>query len=392
VRLVTNLTWKCAALAFVAVLGAWARGSLVCAPLPTSDDVHRYVHEGRLAQHHLALPYWLPPAALTPVADDGETALVNHKTIKAAYWPGVTLGFAGLTAIADGAGIRPVQLWRLCLLCIDMVVVVWLWRVCGRGAAALWWLHPLWWIEAISAVHIDAAGAALMMMCLLAVRQQRAVWAAIALGMAIHAKPIALLWLLAGPRQVRVGAVVVALCLWVPHLAVHGPLMPPGLLAYAEHWEASPLLYRALEWPWRGLFEARAAANIYAHLWVDAHGVVVEQAGHAWLTWGAPHADAHRLLLDHRVIAKGASLCLWALSVVCSTRVARTIDDDTERFAWVGLVGVGAWLLLTPTLHPWYALWLLPSLVALLHHQKRVVRMVWWLCLVISVGVLVLYA
>jgi hypothetical protein len=216
-----------------------------------------------------------------------------------------------------------------------------------------------------------------LVLVLVLVQRGRIGAAGVALAMAVHAKPVALAWLLFASPRLRLFAAIGVVALWLPHLWMRGPLMPPGLLAYAAHWSASPLLYGWLEAPWLSWFEERARSGSYAHLWLDSNGVRLEQAGLTWWSMGQPSMSAPRLLLDHRVIAKVLAAALWIAGTTWLWR--RQQPSDVDRLAAGGTGALALWLLLTPTMHPWYALWLLPGLVWLSRAQ-----LVWWMAAAIT--------
>lgn len=345
----------------LALLGL--RAVAVCASPSLSDDQYRYVHEGRAQRVGLATPYATPPAAITPLPDDGTTARVNHPDVPAAYPPGSELVLWLTVSLGDALG-RPMLALRALLVGADVLV---LWLLFRRRQAAplafvLYGAHPLPLLEIVVGAHLDGLGVAAL---LAAVLTSRPVLKGVLIGLATHAKPIAALGLVALPwrrcKRVLAGALVgFALAVAapaLPHVLAGAPLSR-GLLEYATRWRAAPFLYGALEAPLRPAFAARAAAGRYAHLhvtlspWRDA-GWLVEDAGVPLASLGAGKISARPLLLDAAFFGR---LLAGALLAMVAVVIARSRASPEGK---VGAALAALWLL-APTVHPWYLTWLVP--------------------------------
>jgi hypothetical protein len=279
-----------------------ARAPLIGTPALLSDDVYRYLFEGRalLAGHN---PFVSPPAALAGF-EEPLRALVNHPEIPTIY-PPVALGwFVALGAL--GAGVTGAQ----ALAALADVATVGALIAAGptaRRGALLYALHPLAALESASGAHLEAPAVAL------------AAWACVwgrggpALGLlAAGTKllPIALLPPLArraGPLWTTVGALAAGAALialtW-PVLDA-GPALLDAFTNYARRWSFNGFSWPAARW---------LLGDVGGRIALASAGAVA--AAVAW--W-------------------------WA--------------GDRPAVAWLAIAT--AFLLITPTAHPWYALWML---------------------------------
>lgn len=322
-----------------------------------SDDEHRYVHEGRAQRIGLATPYRVPPAALKPPDDDGTSARVNHPDIPAAYPPGTELYFLGTVALGDAIG-APRLPMRAGLLAADVAVLLWLFRLRRRHPAAYLWygLHPLPILEIALSRHVDALGALFVFAAV--VLAARPALAGTLVGLAMHVKPIGALAILGVARGQRrhaaLAAAAVAVAVALPHLAAGSPLSA-GLVEYATRWRASPLVYAALEAPLRPTFDARARAGVYthAHISVRPPAFVLEEAGVVFVAIGSDVPLGRKVLIDAGLCARLLAGALLVLAVLAIARLATSAATRTAG-------ALSAFALLTPTLHPWYLLWLVP--------------------------------
>lgn len=318
----------------------WGGGALMRAvllPLPPhySDDVWRYLWDGWV-QLQGVNPYAHPPAApaLEPLRTAWHT-LVNHPEIPTIYPPGAQLAFLALAALGPS-----VLLTKLAWVVADLGVAAVLDRLTPRPsgtaspALVLWLWSPLVIVEVAWSGHLEPLGILPMMGAVWLARRASArpgakggdldggapsdgwrdrrapaLWAGALLGIggAVKLAPLAALpalWRRRGAMAV-LGAAAALLVVAVPYLGAGPAALTEGLRTYAARWSFHPGLFRLLEAA-LGDGGARAAA---------AAAVIGIALTATWRGWS----------LDRTL--------LWTL---------------------------GAALLLSPTLHPWYVLWVLP--------------------------------
>ena len=288
-----------------------------------SDDFWRYLWDGRV-QLAGVNPYLHAPSAaeVAPLRPPWHGA-INNPDVPTIYPPGAQLAFLLLAAV--GGGVLPLKLlWTACDLAAGAV----LGRVaaatgrCRRRVLLLWLWSPLLVVETAWNAHLEALGllgVALALAFAAGVRRRgppgvapprpkpALAGAALAWAAMVKVAPAAAVPVLArrlGPRAVAAFGLACA-ALTLPYLGA-GAALGEGLATYARHW-------RFMEGPF-ALLEA-----------------------------ALPGPTAPRLAAAALVVA------VVAVATVRAWSLERSL-------LWI----LGAGLLLTPTLHPWYALWILP--------------------------------
>lgn len=292
--------------AHIAALALVLRLPMLIATPSLSDDVWRYLHDGR-AQLAGVSPYAFAPADPATQSFRGpEHPRINHPTLVTIYPPIAQKAFL-LNAWA-GSGLLS---WRLLLLACELVLIATLGaflKMRGRPVTnlVLYAWHPLAVVEATGSAHLEPIGLALMSAGLLAAAFGRDVRAGILIGLSIAVKfltaPLLLICdLLRTPRTVLAAltTLLVAYALFASSVGLLG-----SLGTFAVQWQANAGLY--------ALF--------------------------------ALVLDGYR-----------ARIAVATLLVCAALLIKRTRALDEER---AGMF-VFALLLLSPVVHPWYILWLL---------------------------------
>jgi len=319
--------------------------------LRTSDDVHRIAWEGTVILHG-ASPYAYAPDApeLEPLVRAAPQlhAAVNHREVPASYPPlvqAVGVVAAGLAPGLDDpdSSARTVRaLFALAdLLALVPLVALLRRRGLPDGLALAWGWCPLAAFEIAGAGHLEALALAPLLGALALAERSRSrsaeVGAAALFALAVLAKilPIVLLpWFARGAgaegsllrpllRALLVVAfVVLGFAPFLPHVSgLHGAErgVLSGLGEYAFRWDGLNLVHRYVEGAW-------AREHPYDHEWTDPRRLARATLALLWLAWAA--------------------------------RTWRR-ERDPARAA---LDLFGAWIVVTPILHPWYALWCVPWL------------------------------
>lgn len=275
------------------------RGVLLASPPTLSDDLFRYLWEGR-ASLGGENPYLTPPADPAWPADPIRSQ-VNHPTISSIYPPLAQWLFAGLGAIAYD----PLSIKGFMGLCDALVAAVLGSILAGRGrslsGAWLYALHPLSAVESAGSGHLEPAA---LLCVVLAIRAwdrggSGAVWAGLGANLKLLPGVMMLTLLRRDPKRLLIVGVITAAAL-APFLDA-GALLGRGLGTYAEHWSFNGSLFPIFDW----LF--------------------------------AEHARTI-------AVACGGVICVWAV---------RQRRDPAEVAMWSG----AAFVLLSPTVHPWYIVW-----------------------------------
>ena len=306
-RLPARVLWVLLALAAV-----WRVGLVGAAPM-VSDDMFRYVWEGRI-QLHGGNPYaWTdrPEAKKWRGLHDPIWTNVGHKSYTAVYPPLWQLASRAVVALHDSLAAMKLFV-VLCELALWAVLLRLLAR---RGLPreriliAAW--SPLALVEFAGSGHNDVFAMLWAALALLALDSGRPLLSACAAALGAQAKLLPGLLAVPWLRRYRaahvIAAAVLAAALCVPYLGA-GRGLGRSLSEYAQYWHFN-------------------------------------DSGFALLA----------LVLPHNVAVAAASLLAlaWALALAWRSKEPAT----------AALLVSAAYLLLAPNVLPWYALWLLPWLV-----------------------------
>jgi len=284
------------------------RLGLVWATPLLSEDVYRYVWDGWVARNGIN-PFVFAPAdpALVPLHLDW-WGLINHPEVSTIYPPGAQIVFLGLALLA------PTWLvFKLAWIAADLLAAWLIDRLMAgrprrRTAVFLYLFSPLLIVEVAWSGHFESVGIAAMLgAVLLARRRGGAAGAMLGLGASIKFAPLAAVpalwrrhgWLAAGL------ALAVPAVLYLPYAGAGAGLFA-GLRTYADVWQFNAGLFRILD-----LLPGPAELS----RWLGGLAVIAVAA----------HAALRR---------RGLGQTLY----------------------WT----IGAALLVSPTIHPWYTLWILP--------------------------------
>ncbi len=323
-------------LGFIITVGAIFRGMFLLRPAELSDDIYRYVFDGQmlLSGHN---PYTAAPmdTLTTHPALSSLAALVNHGDLPTIYPPAAQFVFAA-GAVAGGVfGIKLVLVVLDLLLCVVMAQV--LKRLNRpRSFLILYAWHPLPILEISGSGHVDGASMLFLFTALLFLTSdfpnhqtpegqvsRFAGWTAgIFLAAAMLTKWLPLIFfpgvlILAGSVQRKQIALAFLLSTLVM-IGVFWPAVQNGfhtLFVYAANWEFSGFAFRTLR---DGLSSGKAARLILAGAFSTIAGVIYFR-------------------------------CYRVMGGIKNKQIL-----SFQSFYMISV----AFLLLTPTLHPWYALYL----------------------------------
>lgn len=303
-----------------------------------SDDMYRYLWDGHVSAAGISPYAWAPrDPAVSSLAPE-LAPRVAHRDIVTVYPPAAQAAFR-----VFGGG-HPVA-WKAFSAAADLSVVALLASAGGPAAgfaAALYAFHPLPVTEAAGEGHLDSLGVALLLASLAHLARNRRALAGIAFTMSVLTKYVSLAaaipLLSRGRWKFVVAGAFSAAALWIA--ASRGGASPAGGMGeYAERWEFNSPVYAGAF----GLMESSELPRKAK----DAFIALKEEWGHPeWTQEVFPYfysAFFARAILG---------LLLAAALLVIGRRVR---DPEAAVFA-----SLAALLLLSPTLHPWYLLWVLP--------------------------------
>ena len=265
-------------------------------PLILSDDLYRYLWEGQLVLQG-GNPYVTPPDSFGTM--DGVRELVNHPSIAAIYPPLAQATFA----MVSGVSYTPISM-QCFFASVDVCTAygIWVYIRENHGDTRLAWLyavHPLAIVESAGMAHLDGLAICLTIWGLNVYSQRHWFWFA-AGGVKLF--PLAMLpmlkeWSLRRILMMTACVLAAVWYFWDPSIVRIHP--------YVQHWSFNSMLYMFLSM-WNGY-------------------------------WA-------------RLICIGLAGFSAMVAVYCVRNHQWSIVDG---WFWFG----ATFVLLSPTVHPWYALW-----------------------------------
>ncbi len=297
-----------------------------------SDDIYRYLHEGRLVLAGVN-PYTLAPEATAPELRGPYFDLINNADIPAAYPPACQYALAAGAALSD----EPLGMKLVFGACSVLVfVVLWRWLpLLGIAAprALIWGACPLIAIEFAGQGHSDSLAVLFVVLALWLSSRARSVAASAALGVATAAKfmPAVLLpFVLRDARSRRrwlaaTAFAIALIALYTPFLAAPSEMFR-GLTEYAVRWRSNDSLFALMHYATEAFIDLGWFADLDTKLL----------------------KEPQRLSKIPLAILFGAVM-LW--------RWRR--GDSAHRAAfWL----FATFIALAPTVHPWYVAFVVPFL------------------------------
>jgi hypothetical protein len=305
-----------------------------------SDDVYRYLWDGRVAASG-ASPYAFSPADAPESFSPELRRLVSYLEFRSVYPPLAQAAFR-VVASLPGDGLFAM---KALFAAADVAIVALLFASGGAGArfgAALYAFHPLPVTEVAGQGHIDALGVALLLASVVYASRRRTVLGGFAFAAAALVKYVPLAATLPFLRRGKLwfagAALVAAATVWL--LAASAGVSPAvGLGPYATRWQFNSVIYPAV-----------SAA-------VDA-AELPSRTKEAYESWKAKRESRPWMqrLFPYFYTAFFARALLGILLAAALLAIAATVKElELAVFA-----SLAALLLASPTLHPWYLLWVLP--------------------------------
>ena len=313
-----------------------------------SDDVYRYLWDGAVQQHGISPYAYAPDDAALEFLRTPLFGAINNRQLPTLYPPGAQLAFVAAATWKT----HPLLGWKLLVALGDLTMVLVLWRVRGRHVALVWLGCPLVIMELCVDAHVEALGVALLTGALAALPLRRTL-AGVLLGMASATKllPIYLLFVLRDRRVLVAGLLVIGL-VYAPYVVAHRNVVG-SLGEYGRRWRSNDGLF--------GVIQAGSTEIVALTAGIRASTDRIELGRLGPFVTGRDRPQAYPDELAG-ALARATVLLLFALVLMRTERVTRDLPLQ-RRALLLAQAGTGAFLLLTPALHPWYALWLLPPVL-----------------------------
>ena len=324
-----------AQLVVIAVVAITLRVPAWLSPPAHSDDVYRYLWDGKVQRAGVNPYRFAPDAAELAPLRGADWARINNRSLPTIYPPLAEAAFAASPSLAA---------WKLVLALGDAAVALLLYiGLADPRRLVLWAWSPLVVMELAMNAHVDALGVALLVAGLVTWQRGRAAAAGALVAAAAAVKLLPIIALLGmRSRRAVVAATIVAIALTLPYAAA-GPRMAGSLGEYGRRWRvndgAFALLYAGAE-------------RVVAHTRFAGRYDLADSPRIARFVTGR---DRDTLFPDE--VASFVARACAGLIFLAIVGWALWRRAPPARMAEIG---IGAFILLTPALHPWYVVWLLP--------------------------------
>ena len=313
------------------------RLTMLCASPNLSDDVYRYLWDGRV-QLAGVNPYQHAPdsAPLADLRDDELYPPINHKQIRTIYPPVAQLFFAAVCLIDPSVLFMKIVLVGCEMAMLFVLLKILALRGLSRERLLLYAWNPLAILEIAGSGHVDALAVTLLLGAIYLLLLGRNHAGVALLGTAVLSKLVPLLAVPLFWRHMA-GCNATVRTAW---LSLEGKL--------AMIWLPIVLVAGYAIYAGAGASHILDGLNVYLMKWRFNDGLftlVYELLRKPGLPWDDDALEQARVV---------CSLALIGVALVTLIRI-----PDTLRAAFILLA---AHLLLSPTLHPWYLLWVLPFL------------------------------
>ena len=344
---------------------AVVRLSLLSLPPLLSEDVWRYIWDG-LVQHAGFNPYTFAPnaAAVDVVANLSSAhaevrSQIGHAQIPTIYPPAAQLTFRVTSAISA----TPFPI-RLLLISADLLTCLGLWRWSqdrGRSpqVVALYAFAPLAIVESSVGAHIDILGVTATVWAAVYLGRSLPIRSGIALAIGVGIKLLPLIALPTLLFRRRLRAIAATACviaaLWAPYWS-GGTSLSQGLQSYGHRWRANDgafaVFNAAASTAWPNTGRPYRVGPLATRL---IRGLVGQGSGPSDEIWPDEMAFAFAKALALIILGMVWLLALWR----------------ARGFEAIFVPSFAALLLVSPVVHPWYLLWLLPFAVLAIDQRQR---------------------
>ncbi len=326
-------------LGFLLFCGGLLRATLLLRAPALSDDAFRYLWDGRVGAEGISPYAFAPDDPAVSRVDPDLNGRVAHRDIRSVYPP---VAQAAFRVFGRRGGLFA---WKAFAAAADLSVVALLAEAGGTGAgfaAALYAFHPLPVTEAAGEGHVDSLGVALLLASLAHLARRRRSIAGVAFALSALTKYVCLAATIPLLRRGRckflAAAAAATAVLW---LAASRPGASPlgGIGRYATRWDFNSPAYAAASL----LMDATRLPEAAKDVFVDLKE-----------RWRNP--DWTQAVFPYFYSAFFARALLAAVLAAALLLIALRVRDLEAAV----LASLAALLLLSPTLYPWYLLWLLP--------------------------------
>ena len=237
------------AVPIVLAIGLLARAFMIPAAPTLSEDIYRYLWDGRLVAHGVN-PF--PHAPSDPALLRYHSELIhhlNHAGVPTIYPPAAQILF-GAVALVSATPLA----WKLALLGLEFILLVGLLDLLLRRGLPddrllLYYWNPLVLVESFGSGHVDLVAAAFLVATVALYERRRTMGAGFSFAMAVLTKYVPAMivpWLIRRRAWLLLGVAAAAAAILAAPFLGAGPALTTGLRIYARHWEFNGALYHLL--------------------------------------------------------------------------------------------------------------------------------------------------
>ena len=339
--------------AFILLVAAVLRGLFLWRSPELSDDIYRYLFDGLMSIHGRN-PYDMAPAVAANAmpAFSALAGQVNHPELPTIYPPAAQLVFAAGAVIGNVVGMKLVMVLADLAGCALILALLDRLRLPRNNAVIYAW-HPLPVLEIAASGHIDAAAVAFTLLALFFLLSGMAPGRPSSFSPKKTGK-LAAFFTRPGPTGWAAGIsfALAVLTKWTPLIFAPGILLlttstkgkytRPGFLLTVA---AMIVLF------WPEVKNAFYTLSVYAANW-EFSGFIFR-----CLRSSTGSGGAARLIIAGTFLAAVGAVHFRLINVRCRTSLAHARDVFRCFYITAAL-----FLILTPTLHPWYGLYLVAFL------------------------------
>jgi len=338
------------------VFGIFFRLTLLFSAPSLSDDIYRYVWDGKVAAHGIN-PYQYPPdaAELDSLRDAAIYPKINHKEIPTVYPPVTQLVFRGLFAL-DGSPL----MFKLGFVAFDLLTIFILFFILkslniGPARLLIYVWNPLVIVEIAGSGHADIVGVFFLMVMSLLIVQRKIISGTFFLVLSFLTKLVSIVLLPVVMFLKRESKLVVPILftilvalLYLPYADV-GDKLFSGLAVYTAKWQNNSSVFALL---------THGIQSILPEQWIIRFMLAPQNLTPTPEASETMGLDLALLLSKIIVVVIFGSLLLYFL-------IRLRKDMRRQGQVWffkLALILFGAVMILNPTVHPWYLCWLAPLL------------------------------
>jgi len=327
------------------LFGVFFRLALIPSEPFLSDDIYRYLWDGKVFVAGIN-PYEYAPLDiyLEEFRDQFVFPLINFPEIATSYPPVSQIIFL-VNSLLDGS----VLSWKILLIFFEIGLFLVLFNMINhfrlnKFRLLIYFYNPLLIIETYSSGHLEIAGVFFFWMAVYLFYKSNKWKSIIFFALSIMTKFFPLVssipFLL--NKFIRKFALLITICLVLILPFIFGGTLPlPGLFSYINRWEFNG-----------GLFQL----CVYVLNLLDVKE-------YQWLA-ASFSGYLETFYINYAFYYKACAVFLFAGVFFDQLKKLRSTSDyNSINFIQKSFILTAVFLLLTPTLHPWYLIWIIPFLI-----------------------------